>query len=194
MKKLAFAFLFLTMAAAVVAPSALAEPLRANVVSASPNDLDKAGVPQTIVFTMFTPELPDPPPPTWGKPIAAVNQVEVVIRGEGQTRRFPAEDLGGGRYRTEIVFPEPGGWAVRVSYGAGTYGPGDEIDLGKGGICIAADCVGPQPSETAPEDSGWPWTTIVIAAAVVLAVALAAAAAFIRVGALGRRRRMVPST
>jgi hypothetical protein len=191
MKKLAFAFLLLTMTAAVVAPSALAEPLRANVGSWSPNDIDQPDVPVSIVFYLYKPELPSPP--TWGTPIAGVNDVEVVIRGAGQTRRFPTEDLGGGRYRTEIVFPEPGSWAVRVSYGAGSYGPGDEIDLGKGGICIAADCVGPQPGETAPADSsGWPWTTIIIAA--VLAVALAAAAAaFVRFGASVRRRRIAPS-
>jgi hypothetical protein len=122
-----------------------------------------------------------------------VNDVEAVIRGEGQTRRFPTEDLGGGRYGTEIVFPEPGRWAVRVSYGGGSYGPGDEIDLGKGGICIAADCVGPQPGQSAPADSsGWPWTTIIIPAAAVLAVALAAAA-FVRFGASVRQRRMAPS-
>jgi hypothetical protein len=193
MKKLAFAFLFLTVTAAVVGPSALAEPLRANVVSVSPNDIDQPDVPVSIVFQLYKPQLPSPRP-TWGTPIAAVNDVEVVIRGEGQTRRFPAEDLGGGRYRTEIVFPEPGGWDVRVSYGAGSYGLDDEINLGKGAICIAADCVGPQPSGTAPaHSSGSLWMTIVIAAAAVLAVALAVAA-FVRFGALGRRRRMAPST
>jgi hypothetical protein len=192
MKKLAFAFLFLTVTAAVVAPSALAEPLRANVVSVSPNDIDQPDVPVSIVFQLYKPQLPSPRP-TRGTPIAAVNDVEVVIRGERQTRRFPAEDLGGGRYRTEIVFPDPGGWEVRVSYGAGSYGPGDEINLGKGAICIAADCVGPQPSETGPADSsGWLWTTIVIGAAAVLAVALAAA--FVRFGAVGRRRGMAPRT
>jgi hypothetical protein len=194
MKKLAFAFLFVTVTAAVVAPSALAEPLRANVVSVSPNDIDEPGVPVSIVFRLYKSQLPSPRP-TWGTPIAAVNDVEVVIRGEGQTRRFLAEDLGGGRYRTEIVFPEPGGWAVRVSYGAGGYGLGDEINLGKGAICIAADCVGPQPSgESAPaHSSGWLWTTIVVAAAALLAVALAAAA-FVRFGGLGRRRRMAART
>ncbi len=192
MKNLAFTFLLLTVTAAVVAPSALAEPLRANVVSAAPNDIDQPDVPVWIMFQLYKPQLPSPRP-TWGTPIAGVNDVEVVIRGEGQTRRFPTEDLGGGRYRTEIVFPEAGSWAVRVSYGAGSYGPGDEINLGKGAICIAADCVEPQPGETAPADSsGWPWTTIIIAAAAVLAVALAAA--FVRFGAVGRRRGIAPNT
>src|SRR6266511_2498145 len=152
MKNLAFTFLLLTVTAAVVAPSALAEPLRANVVSAAPNDIDQPDVPVWIMFQLYKPQLPSPRP-TWGTPIAGVNDVEVVIRGEGQTRRFPTEDLGGGRYRTQIIFPEPGGWAIHVSYGAGSYGSGDEIDLGKGGICIAADCVGPQPGEAAPSDS-----------------------------------------
>jgi hypothetical protein len=136
-------------------------------------------------------ERPEPGFDTLHTPIAGVSDVEVVIRGEGQTRRFPIEDLGGGRYRTEIVFPGPGGWAVRVSYGAGSYGPGDEIDLGKGGICIAADCVGPPSGQTAPADSnGWAWTTMIIAA---VASAVALAAAFVRFAAVGRRRRMAPS-
>jgi hypothetical protein len=193
--KLVFTFLLLTLtlSAVVVAPSALAEPLRANVVSASPNDLDQAGVPQAIVFEIFKPELPDPPPPTWGKTIAGVNDVEVVIRGEGHTRRFPTEDVGGGRYRTEIVFPEPGGWTIRVSYGAGAYGPADEIDLGKGGICIAADCVGPQPEEATPAaSSGWRSTKNAVIAAAILAVPLFVAAVY-RFAPRGRRRRTVPS-
>ncbi len=191
MKKLVLTFLLLTMTAAVAAAPARAEPLRANVVSASPNDLDQPDVPQSVVFTLYKPELPSPP--TWGTPIAGVNDVEVVIRGEGQTRRFPTEDLGGGRYRTQIIFPEPGGWAIHVSYGAGSYGSGDEIDLGKGGICIAADCVGPQPGEAAPSDSrAWPWTAIAVLAAAVLAVAIVVLGA-LRFAPRGRRRRTVLS-
>jgi hypothetical protein len=192
MKKLAFAFLFLTVTAAVVAPSALAEPLRANVVSVSPNDIDQPDVPVSIVFRLYKPELPSAYP-TWGKPVGGVNDVEVVIHGQGQTHHFRTEDLGGGRYRTEIVFPEPGGWDLRVSYGAGSYGAGDDIDLGKGAICIAAVCVGrPQPGETASaESSGRRWTTsIIVVAVVLLSLAVLLAAGLTRFGAVGRRRRM----
>jgi hypothetical protein len=175
MRKALFLFVFLLIGAAVVVPAAAAEPLRANVVSVSPNDLDKPNVPQSIVFQLYKPELPAPHP-TWGKPIASVNDVEVVIHGQGQTRRFPTEDLGGGRYRTEIVFPEPGAWSVRVSYGAGSYGAGDEVGLGKGGVCIAADCVGAPTDEANPAQSdGRPWTTMGIVIAAVLASALLAA-------------------
>jgi hypothetical protein len=196
-RRLAFLFLFIVaLGAGVVVPAAAAEPLRANVVSVSPNDIDQPDVPVSIVFRLYKPELPSPQP-DWGKPVGGVNDVEVLVHGQGQTRRFPTEDLGGGRYRTEIVFPEPGGWTVRVSYAAGSYDAGDEIDLGKGAICIAADCVGPQPDETAPADSnGQPWTKIivvvvVVAAAAALALALVAVA-LVRFGAIGRRRRMAP--
>ena len=153
MRTLAFALLFVVLVAAVAVPPAAAEPLRANVVSVSPNDIDQADVPVSIVFQLYKPELPSAHP-SWGKPIGDVNDVEVVIHGQDQTRRFRTEELGGGRYRTEIAFPEPGGWAVRVSYGAGSYGAGDEVALGKGAICIAADCVGPQPGETRSIRSG----------------------------------------
>lgn len=188
-----FAFALLSVVlGAVVVPAAAAEPLRANVVSASPNDLDQPNVPQSIVFQLYKPELPSP---DWGKPVGGVNDVEVVIHGHGQTRRFATEDLGGGRYRAEIVFPERGAWRVRVSYGAGSYGVGGEIDLGKGATCIAANCVGPQPAETAsPESSGKPWTTIIsAAAAVLLSVVVVLAADLARFGAVGRRRRRVPA-
>jgi hypothetical protein len=175
-RKTILLFVLVLVGAALVAPASAAEPLRANVVSASPNDLDEPDVPQSIVFELYKPELPSAQP-TWGKPIGDVNDVEVVIQGQGQTRRFPTEDLGGGRYRTEIAFPEPGGWSIRVSYGAGSYGAADEIDLGKGGICIAADCVGPQPGNATPAQSdGRSWTTVGIVIAAVLAAALAAAA------------------
>jgi hypothetical protein len=192
-RTLAFALLFV-LGAAVVVPAAAAEPLRANVVSVSPNDIDQPDVPVSIVFQLYKPELPTAHP-TWGKPIGGVNDVELVIRGQGQTRRFRTEDLGGGRYRTEIVFPEPGGWNLRISYGAGSYGASDEIALGKGAICIAADCVGAQPGETASaESSGRPWTTIIIVvAAVLLSLAVLVAAGLARFGAVARRKRMAPT-
>lgn len=181
--RLAQLFVFVALGAGVVVPTAAAEQLQANPLSVSPNDIDQSGVPVSIGFQLYTAgPVPDPP---HGKPVAGVNDVEVVIRGEGQTRRFPTEELGGGRYRTEIVFPEPGGWELRVSYGAGSYGAGDEIPLGKGAIRIEGDHVGPRPSETAPgESTRWPWTMIVAAA--VLAVALGAVG-LILFAAIGRR-------
>jgi hypothetical protein len=150
----------------VFVPSAAAEPLRASVVSASPNDIDEAGVPVSIVFELFEPELPSL---RWGKPIGGVKSVAVVLRGDGQTRRFSAEDLGGGRYRTEIVYPAAGAWEVLVSYGTGGYGAGAEVALGKGAICIAADCTGLAPGERAPTAAaGRPWTAIVVGAGILL--------------------------
>jgi hypothetical protein len=177
------ALLFLVLGAAVVVPAAAAEPLRANVVSVSPTNIDQADVPVSIVFQLYKPELPSAHP-SWGKPVGGVNEVEVVIHGQGKTHRFGTENLSGGRYRTEILFPEPGGWNLRVSYGAG-----DEIELGKGAICIAADCIGPQPGETASAESGGrPWSTIIIlAAAVLLSLAVLVAAGLARFRAVGRR-------
>ena len=188
MRTLAFAFLSVVLGAAVVVPAAGAEPLRANVVSVSPRNIDQADVPVSIVFELYKPELPTAHP-SWGKPIGGVDDVEVVIHGQGQTRRFPAEDLGGGRYRTEIVVPEPGGWSLRVSYRAG-----DEIALGKGALCIAADCVGPPPGETASAaSSGRPWTMIIVVAAALLCLAAVVAAGLARIGAVGRPRRVTPT-
>lgn len=132
------------LGAVVATPAAAAEPLRANVVSMSPNDIDQPNVPVSIVFMRYKPELPSP---DWGEPTGGVNDVEVVIRGQGRTRRFPAENLGGGRYRSQAVFPVPGAWALRVSNGAGGYGEADEIALGKSALCIAADCVWPRPAK-----------------------------------------------
>jgi hypothetical protein len=76
------------------------------------------------------------PYPQDGKPIAGVHDVEVVIRGAGQTRRFGAADLGGVDYGAAIMFPEAGDWDLRVRFGPGSYGQGDEILLGKGAIRV----------------------------------------------------------
>jgi hypothetical protein len=173
MKKIVFAFLVSTLTAAALAPSAAAEQLHANVVSWSPNDV-QPGEPVSIVLELYT--AGPSPYLAHGKPVAGVNDVQVVLHGQGQTRRFATKDLGSGRYSTEATFPQAGGWAVRVSYGPGRYGAGDEILLGKGAICVAADCVGPQSVETAPAHSnGWRWTTVALVIAAVLAVALLAA-------------------
>jgi hypothetical protein len=182
------------LAAGAVVPAAAAEPLRANVVSVSPNDIDQPIVPVSIVFQLYEPELPSAYP-TWGTPVAGVNDVEVLIHGQDRTRRFRSEDLGRGRYHTQVVFPEAGGWDLRVGYGAGSYGAGGEIDLGKGAICIAADCVGPQPGEAASaESSGRRWTTIlIVVAAVLLSPAVLLAAGLTRFEAVSRRRRIAPT-
>lgn len=167
-RKIALA-LGLVVVAAALAPAAAAEQLHANVVSWSPNDF-RPGQPVSVVLYLYTPgespHLPD------GKRVAGVNDVEVVLRGQGQTRRFATKALGGGRYGAEITFPHVGDWAVRVSYGPGRYGAGDEIPLGKGGACVAADCAGPQPGERTPANgNSWPWTTVALIIAAVLAIA-----------------------
>jgi hypothetical protein len=181
--RLGLAFLLVVLGTAVaVSAAAAAEPLRANVVSWS-SDRYEPGVPQSIVFRLYEPQLPSP---DWGKPISDANDVEVVIHGQGQTQRFPAEDLGGGRYRTTIAFPERGGWSVGVRYGAGSYGTADEVPLGKGGICIVTGCDGPPPGEPAsPAGSGWPWTmTIIAGAAVLLGLVVVLAVRLVRFGAI----------
>jgi hypothetical protein len=57
--------------------TAAAEPLRANVVSMSPNDIDQPDVPVSIVFQLYKPELPSP---RWGKPIGGVNAGRCWLR------------------------------------------------------------------------------------------------------------------
>jgi len=187
MRRIVFITSLLTLSAVVLAPAAAAEQLHANVASWAPNDV-KPGEPVSIVFYLYTPNPGSPWTPD-GKRIAGVNDVEVVLHGPGQTRRFASEDLGDGRYSTEIAFPEAGGWAVRVGYRSGRYGAGDEIGLGKGAICVAADCVGPRTGETARADSdGWPWTITALISAAVLAFALVASGLVSSraIGGLGR--------
>jgi hypothetical protein len=172
--------------AAAVTPSAAAEQLHANVASWSRNDV-QPGEPVSIILYLYTPT-PAPWTPD-GKRLAGVSDVQVVLHAKGQTRRFTTNELGNGRYSVAITFPEAGSWEVRVSYGPGSYGAGDGIPLGKGASCVAANCIAPQPGETAPaESNGWPWTTVALIAAV-LAVALIAAAV-IRIGAVARRGRV----
>ncbi len=192
MRKIVLPFLVMTLTAAIVAPPAAAEQLHANAASASPNDVEP-GEPQTVVFYLYTPSPKKPWLPD-GKRFAGVNDVQVVLRGHGQTRRFGATDLGDGRYSAQITFPEAGSWSVRVSYGSGRYGAGDEVALGKGGIYVAADGVPPQPGEQSPASSnGWPWTTIGVIVAALLALGLVAAVV-IRSTPIGRRRGVAPTT
>ncbi len=189
MTKIALTFLLLfMMAAAVLAPAAAAEQLHSNVVAWTPKDVQPAE-PVAVVLQLYTAGAS--PYPNDGKPVAAVNDIEVLIRGEGQTRRFATEEIGGGRYRTEIVFPTNGGWDIRVRYGPGSYGPGDEIQLGKGGICVGAEiCDGEQPAQDVrAQADGRPSTTIAVALGLVTIIALVTTA-LIWFGGLGRRRRL----
>jgi hypothetical protein len=176
LRTVAFALLLFALVAGPGAPTAAAEQLHSTVISWSPNDVQ----PREPVFVVLQLYTAGPSPyPKDGHPVAGVKDVYVVIRGEEQTRRFATEDLGSGRYHTEIVFPTAGGWDLRVRYGAGGYGPGDEIPLGKGGICVGGDvCVGGQTTRSAPiHGDARPWTAIALAVGAALAVALVAAAA-----------------
>jgi hypothetical protein len=186
LRKIAFTLLLFALAAGVVAPGVSAnEQFHANVVSWSPNAV-QPGEPIAVVFQLYTRGAS--PYPKDGDPVAGVNGVEVVIQGEEQTRRFATVDLGSGRYSTEISFPNDGGWYLRVRYGAGSYGRGDEILLGKGAIC-AGSCVGEQPARSVPaHGDGRPWTVLALAVGVLI-VALVAAAV-IRLGAVGHPRRV----
>lgn len=133
-------------AVAVLPPTAAAEQLHANVVSWAPADV-KVGKPVSVVLELYV--AGDSPYPGGGTPVAGVNDVEVVIRGEGQTRRFATADIQRGHYGAVLTFPRAGDWDLRVSYGRGSYGAGDEIFLGKGGIRIdAAPEGGPDRSRT----------------------------------------------
>jgi hypothetical protein len=174
MRRIAFVGLLLALGAAGLAPYAAAQELQANVVSWTPNDV-RPGEPVSVVLQLS-------PFPKGSGSLLGVEDVQVVLHGEGQTRRFATTDLGSGRYSAEIVFPEAGSWAVRIGYTRGRET--DEILLGKGALCVAAVCVGPQPGETTQSEST-PWTTVAVVLA--LAVAVSALACF----RLPRPRRVV---
>ena len=184
--------LLVALVGAAVAPTAAAAQLHANVVSWSPNDV-RVGEPVSVVLQLSTAE--GSPYPEDGRPVAGVEDVEVVIRGGGPTQSFPTEDIGGGHYRSEIVFPNSGGWDLFVQYAAGSYGPADEIQLGKGGICVGAPIcdAGPlQPNEDAAVhyDGGWTSAAPTVVVAGVLAAALAAST-FWSLMRVRRRQRTV---
>jgi hypothetical protein len=103
---------------AVDPTAAAAKQPRANPVSWEPPDA-KAGEPVDIVLTLS------------GVGDGMHDDVEVVVLGSGQERRFPAIALGSGRYRTTITFPFGSEWEVRVDYGRGAT-----IPLGKGGVRV----------------------------------------------------------
>jgi hypothetical protein len=179
MRRLAFVCLFVALAAGAAVPTAAAEQLHANVVSWSPNDV-RPGEPVSVVLWLYTAE--GSPYPSDGTPAVGVEDVAVVIRGQGESRRFPATYLGRGRYSAAISFPKSGGYELRVSHGVSSYGPSGEILLGKGAICVAVDCVAPQPHQARQAlGDGKRWLLFALSFAV-LVVALVAAV-LIRSGA-----------
>jgi hypothetical protein len=175
MRKLAFALVLAAVVMAALAPAAAAEQLHANVVSWAPADVEPRS-PVAVVLELY---VAGPSPyPAHGTPVAGVNDVEVVLRGDERMQRFDAADVGGGHYGVEITFPEAGEWDLRVRYGPGRYGRGDEIMLGKGAIRIdgAAVDVGSGVVPRAP---------LAAAAAIVLVLGLAGPARI--------RRRSAPA-
>jgi hypothetical protein len=169
-----FALVLGLLAAGTFVPTAAAQQLqfRANVHSWSPN-IVRPGEPVSVVLTLHA-------EPAQGAEIRADGRrdVAVVIRGNGQTRRFPTTSLGSGLYRTQIVFPAAGAWHIRVQYRVGADGPVGETDLGKGGACVG-DCVeaDAQQLRGPPSPStGHPWLLfgVAIAGGVVLLAAAAA--------------------
>jgi uncharacterized membrane protein len=185
MRRIALPFLFVALAAGAAVPTAAAEQLHANVVSWSPNDV-RAGEPVSVVFWLYTVE--GSSYPSDGRPAVSVEDVAVVIRGQGESRHFPATHLDRGRYSTAISFPTSGGYDLRVSHGVSSYGPAGEILLGKGAICVATDCVTPQPDQ-AREALGDGKSRLPLGStSAVLLVALVAALSFApaRIGRQGR--------
>ncbi len=122
MRKLVLVTLLVALSGAVLVPGAAAEQLHATVVSWAPNDV-RSGEPVSVILQLYTAR--NSPYPQDGTPVAGVENVEVVIRGGGPARHFATEDLGGGRYRAEIVFPNNGGWDLRVRHSAGKHGAGE---------------------------------------------------------------------
>ena len=153
MRKIALTVLFVALVGAVMSPTAAAKQLHSNVVSWAPADV-QPGMPVEVTLVLST--AGPTPYPKDGTPVAGVNEVEVVIRGEEETHRFATQDIGGGRYRTELIFPKLGGWNLRVRYAPGSYGHGDEVLLGKGAICVGGElCIGEQPEQSGPGPGGF---------------------------------------
>jgi hypothetical protein len=176
--------LVLGVVTATFVPTAAAQRIqfRANVVSWSPN-IVRPGEPVSIVLTLHA-------EPAQGAEIRADGRrdVAVVIRGNGQTRRFATTPLGSGLYRTEIVFPAAGSWHIRVRYRVGADGPVGETDLGKGGACVG-DCVDAEAQQLrGPPSTGHSFGIAIAVGVVLMAVVLAAAAARRRGMAFNLRR------
>ena len=111
--------------------------------------------------------------------VAGAGDVQVVLHGQGQTRRYVTTDLGSGRYGAAIVFPEAGSWAVQVGYRPGARRPLEEIQLGKGGARVD-----PRAGASAPTRA---------AGHVLVAVVLALLSAGL-VGAVARARARARAT
>ena len=137
MRMIALTVLFVALVGAVMSPTAAAKQLHSNVSSGeAPADV-QPGMPVEVTLVLST--AGPTPSPKDGTPVAGVNEVEVVIRGEEETHRFATQDIGGGRYRTELIFPKLGGWKLRVRYAPGGYGHGDQVLLVKGAICVGGE-------------------------------------------------------
>ena len=135
--------LLLSIVAAIANPAT--EQLHANVLAWSPNDV-RPGEPVSVLLQLYTSG--GSPYPRDGIPATNIGDVEIVLHGNGITRRFPTIDRGTGRYYASIVFPSNGGWELLVD-----YDEGGDIQLGKGGICVGAPiCV--EDRQTHVRDTG----------------------------------------
>jgi hypothetical protein len=123
--------------AAIPVPTAAGQQVEffANIASWTPNVVHP-GEPVSVVLTLRALPVQGAEIPADGR-----RDVAVVIRRNGQTRRFETTPLGSGRYRAKIVFPEAGAWYLRAQYRLGPDGAVGETTLGKGGACVG-DCVG----------------------------------------------------
>jgi uncharacterized membrane protein YeaQ/YmgE (transglycosylase-associated protein family) len=132
-----FALVLSVLATGILVPTAAGQQVEffANVVSWTPNVVHPRE-PVSVVLTLRALPMQGAEIPADGR-----RDVAVVIRGDGQTRRFQTTRLGSGRYRAKIVFPEAGAWYLRVQYRLGPDGAVGETTLGKGGACVG-DCVG----------------------------------------------------
>lgn len=127
MRKRALAAAALAVALGVLAPAAQAKELQANVVSMQSRLTP--GEPVPIVFELYV--LEGRGVAATEHPIAGAHDLAVLLISKGQTERFAASELGGGRYSTEVVFPHAGDWKLAVS--VGDHAP---IPLGKGAVRI----------------------------------------------------------
>jgi hypothetical protein len=126
MRDRAFAVAAVVVALAVLAPAAQAKELQANVVS-MPSQLTP-GEPVPIVLELYVMGATGV---ASEHPVVGAHDVAVVVNGDGKTHRFPAVELGRGRYAANIVFPASGDWRLTVA--VGDLAP---VVLGKGGVRI----------------------------------------------------------
>lgn len=149
-----FALVLGVLITGIFVPAAAAQQFRANVDSWSP-DIVQPGEPVTVVLTLHA----DPAPRTKARTNGR-REVAVVIRKNGQMRRFATKPLGSGRYRTKIVFPAAGRWTVLVRFRAAANSSAGEIPLGKGATCVG-DC-GASRAMRNPSANGHGWLAIAL--------------------------------